>query len=132
MLGHASGRREERMQAAIAWQCEAAGFPSTGRRVSQSLALGHVEGSIVLLQERALGGQRGLAAALRGHPVARLNKHSVLQWKRLQVVQARAGERRLDQVLPRTPMTRRLTGRRTATAAASPSTRRIGAVLLMR
>lgn len=75
------------MQAAVPWQCEAAGFPSTGRRVPQTLALGRVEGSVVLLQERALGRQCGLAAALGGHPVARLNKHSILQWQRLQVVQ---------------------------------------------
>lgn len=98
------------VEAAVPGQGEAPGLSPVPVQRLHPLTLHQGEGAVVVLQVALLGGQGGLPPVLGGHH-GHLGEHRVLQGQRLQVVQSRAGERRLDEVLPGAPLARRLAHR---------------------
>lgn len=114
------------VEAAVPGQGETSGLSPIPIQRLHPLALHQREGAVVVLQVALLGGQGGLPPVLGGHH-GHLGEHRVLQRQRLQVVQSRAGERRLDEVLPGAPLARRLAHRGLGGAA-----RHLRAELLVR
>lgn len=98
------------VEAAVPGQSETSGLSPIPVQHLHPLALHQGEGAVVVLQVALLGGQGGLPPVLGGHH-GHLGEHGVLQRQRLQVVQSRARERRLDEVLPGAPLARRLAHR---------------------
>lgn len=93
------------VEAAIPRQSETPGLPPIPVQRLHPLTLHQREGAVVVLQVALLGGQGRLPPVLGGHH-GHLGEHGVLQRQRLQVVQSRAGERCLDEVLPGSPLAR--------------------------
>lgn len=114
------------VEAAIPRQSEASGLSPVPIQHLHPLALHEGEGAVVVLQVALLGGQGRLPPVLGGHH-GRLGEHRVFQRQRLQVVESRARQRRLDEVLPGAPLARRLAHRRVGGAP-----RRLRAKLLVR
>lgn len=98
------------VEAAVPGQSETSGLAPIPVQHLHPLPLHQREGAVVVLQVALLGGQGRLPPVLGGHH-GHLGEHGVLQRQRLQVVQSRAGERSLDEVLPGPPLARCLAHR---------------------
>lgn len=99
------------VEAAIPRQSKTSGLSPIPIQRLHPLTLHEGEGAVVVLQVALLSGQGGLPPVLRGDHGC-LGEHRVLQRQRLQIVESRACQWCLYEVLPGAPLARCLAHRR--------------------